>query len=299
MARGKATPPQDNTPEYLTKPRDQFANELQERIELGEALLSRDINNQTDLAQLSQDYTLWNEYNTELISRSFSKTNGQYYRDYTYTPPYIGVVSLYERRQSTFQEQLEEHRSPIISKVNRLKKLKERVPLIEELPGLKPVKKDESKQDLALKNLERIFKRFHKVALSLRNRHGQRPTILIQDEYDQQDLLRSLLKLHFDDIREEDYSPSVAGGNSRIDFVLTEEKIVIETKMTNDSLNDKNIGSQLLIDIGRYEKHPDCEVLVVFVYDRGDHIHNEIGIKNDLERRSTPTLKVKVYIEPK
>ena len=69
--------------------------------------------------------------------------------------------------------------------------------------------------------------------------------------------------------------------------------------MTNEHLKDKDIGSQLLIDIGRYRAHPDCQVLVVFIYDKGDYIRNKIGIINDLENTSSQELKVKVFIDPK
>lgn len=106
------------------------------------------------------------------------------------------------------------------------------------------------------------------------------------------------MQLHFNDVRREDFSPSNAGGNSRVDFVLKEEKIIIEVKMTNDHLGDKEVGSQLLIDIGRYKSHPACEVLVIFVYDKGENIMNKTGLIADLERNSTPSLKVQVFIEP-
>jgi REase_DpnII-MboI len=69
--------------------------------------------------------------------------------------------------------------------------------------------------------------------------------------------------------------------------------------MTNDSLKDKELGSQLLIDIGLYRSHPDCKLLAVFIYEKGDYIRNNVGLINDLERMSTPTLKVKIFINPK
>ena len=154
-------------------------------------------------------------------------------------------------------------------------------------------------QEVGLARLTILFSKFHKVAQSLRHRHADRETLLIKDEYDVQDLLRSILQIDFEDIREEDYSPSYAGGNSRVDFVLKEERIVVETKMTNDNLKDKEIGSQLLIDVGRYRSHPDCKLLVVFVYDKGDHIRNKAGLINDLEKMSTPSLKVRIFINPR
>jgi hypothetical protein len=165
-------------------------------------------------------------------------------------------------------------------------------------PDFVPIKFEQPKEDIALSVLSTLFARFHKVAQSLRQRHNDRETLIITDEYDVQDLLRSLLKLNFDDIREEDYTPSYAGSNSRVDFVLKYERIVVEVKITSDKLKDKEIGSQLLIDIGRYRSHPDCNLLAVFIYDKGDFIVNKTGLKNDLEKMSTPELEVKIFINP-
>jgi len=52
----------------------------------------------------------------------------------------------------------------------------------------------------ALMILKQLTDRFHKVALQLRVRREDRPTIDVTDEYDVQDLLHSLLHLYFDDI---------------------------------------------------------------------------------------------------
>lgn len=163
--------------------------------------------------------------------------------------------------------------------------------------GLAGGKGDKQVQD-AVGLLFTLFMRFHRVAQGLRHRHGSRDTLVVKDEYDVQDLLRGLLGLHFDDIREEEYAPSYAGANSRIDFVLKAERIVVETKMTNDGLRDKELGSQLLVDIGRYRSHPDCGTLIVFIYDKLDHVRNKAGLKRDLEKMSTPELKVRVFIAP-
>lgn len=59
---------------------------------------------------------------------------------------------------------------------------------------------------------------------------------MIEDEYDLQDLLHGLLKLHFDDVRVEDFAPERGGGRSRIDFVLKSERLVVEAKMTRPGL---------------------------------------------------------------
>lgn len=78
--------------------------------------------------------------------------------------------------------------------------------------------------------LERIFMRFYKIARQLRNRHDNRQTLSIEDEYDVQDLLHALLHLYFNDIRPEEWTPSYAGKSARVDFLLKNEKTVIEVK---------------------------------------------------------------------
>ena len=42
----------------------------------------------------------------------------------------------------------------------------------------------------------------------------------MEDEYDVQDLFHALLTIYFEDIRKEEWSPSYAGGASRMDFLL-------------------------------------------------------------------------------
>jgi hypothetical protein len=130
--------------------------------------------------------------------------------------------------------------------------------------------------------IELIIRRFHRIARQLRARHSNRTTIEIEDEYDVQDLFHALLKLYFDDIRPEEYTPSYAGSASRVDFLLKQEKTVIEIKKTRKNLGAKEIGEQLIIDSQRYQVHPDCDQIICFVYDPEGRIANPKGIENDL-----------------
>lgn len=143
--------------------------------------------------------------------------------------------------------------------------------------------------------LEKIFLNFHKMAIKLRDRHEGRNTLDIEDEYDVQDLLYAILNLFFDDVRKEEYVPSYAGKASRMDFLLKNEEIVIETKKTRNNLKDKEIGEQLIIDIARYRIHPNCKKLICFVYDPEGRIANPIGITNDLENNDKDFLKLYIY----
>lgn len=144
-----------------------------------------------------------------------------------------------------------------------------------------------------------LFLKFHHVVRQLRNRHSSRPTLDVEDEYDVQDLLQSLLKIHFNDIRPEENSPSYAGGSKRLDFLLKDEQIVIEVKKTRKDLNDRKIGEELMIDIVTYTAHQDCKQLFCFVYDPDGRINNPIGLENDLQKLSSEKLIVKVFVYPK
>lgn len=153
-------------------------------------------------------------------------------------------------------------------------------------------------QKKLLDALDQVVLKFHAVAVQLRSRHAERATLDINDEYDVQDLMHALLRLYFDDIRPEEWVPSYAGASSRTDFLLPQIDTVIETKKTRAGLNAKTVGEQLIIDIARYKKHPQCRRLVCFVYDPEGRIANPSGIESDLNSGSHG-IDVRVLILPK
>jgi hypothetical protein len=146
--------------------------------------------------------------------------------------------------------------------------------------------------------LRLLAQRFHNIARQLRNRYSQRATIDVEDEYDVQDLLHALLRLYFDDIRPEEWTPSYAGKSARMDFLIKAEKLVIETKKTRKGLDAKELGDQLIVDIQRYQAHPNCKTLFCFVYDPEGKITNPMGIEADLSKTHND-IDVIVVIEPK
>jgi hypothetical protein len=146
--------------------------------------------------------------------------------------------------------------------------------------------------------LDVIAERFHLVVRQLRQRHSNRPTLDVTDEYDVQDLFHSLLTLFYDDIRNEEWTPSYAGGSARIDFLLPEIESVVEIKKMRPSLSTKELGEQLLVDIAKYKTHPLCRTLVCFVYDPEGRVSNPRGVENDLNK-STSDINVKAIIVPK
>ncbi|MBT9517122.1 MAG: hypothetical protein IV112_10560 [Methyloversatilis discipulorum] len=145
--------------------------------------------------------------------------------------------------------------------------------------------------------LYRIGERFHLVAKQLRVRRQNRPTLDIGDEYDVQDLFHALLRIPFDDVRPEEWTPSYAGGTSRVDFLLPEIEAVVEIKKSRPSLGERELGEQLIVDIAKYKRHPDCRTLFCFVYDPDGRIANPRGIENDLNAKQDE-LTVRVLITP-
>jgi len=133
----------------------------------------------------------------------------------------------------------------------------------------------------ALNVIEKMCRRFPLAARQLLKRHNNRQTFQINDEYDVQDLLHSLLVLHFDDVRPEEWTPSYAGKSSRVDFLLKREKILVEVKMTRRNLNQVKVVEELAIDRQQYIAHPDCECLVCFVFDPENRCTNPTALEAD------------------
>lgn len=200
-----------------------------------------------------------------------------------------GVSNFYNTSSYASVEQLRAAVGTVVTRVERNKKL------FSESSG--PVSAADGTKKL-VDALEQIVLRFHAVAVQLRDRHSERPTLDLEDEYDVQDLLHALLRLHFDDVRPEEYVPSYAGSASRTDFLLPQINTIIEVKKTRQGLNAKAIGEQLIIDIARYKKHPQCQRLYCFVYDPEGRIANPVGIENDLNSDSHG-IDVRVLILPK
>jgi hypothetical protein len=134
----------------------------------------------------------------------------------------------------------------------------------------------------ALSLLERIFRNLPFAIATLGRSVRGRSGITVSDEYDLQRIVLAVLQLHFQDVREEDFNPTYAGSATRIDFVLREVRIAVETKMTRPSLTTKKLGDDLAADILRYRKHEDVGALLALVYDPDRRISNPVGFEHDL-----------------
>jgi hypothetical protein len=289
---------ENNQIDFLIIDKEDFKAKIEKRLEIGNEFLIRQISTEQEKQKVWDDFIDWDDFNEELLKNSFENPNNSYLIDYkrqdnSFMPILFGV-SEREYKKPSFQESIKNTKDEISWQVRKFQWFYNKIDLLRIKENIPKSNKRKIKFDLLLN----LLKRFHKVANALRERRENRETLIIRDEYDVQDLLFSLLQLHFEDIRKEDPTPNHSGASSRIDFVLKIEKIVIEVKISNENLKDKQLGEQLLVDIGRYKGHPDCSDLVIFIYDKSDYVRNKKGLINDLEMQSTANLKVSVIIVP-
>jgi hypothetical protein len=191
--------------------------------------------------------------------------------------------------KTTFSPETEKQLKDVISRTVEFKKEIDSV-----LSEYKPPPKIEQASQL----IEEILERFHIVVREINYRHNNRPSFEINDEYDVQDFLRGLLRLHFDDVRNEEWTPSYAGGSARMDLLLKNEQIVIEVKMFRKGISEKRIREQLIIDKAYYKGHKDCRKLYCFIYDPEGRIKNPRGFEKDLSDK-IGDFETKVLIIPR
>ncbi len=283
----KGTPPQPPTiPPKLIVPRSGARQKLEAHIEKGSNIVNRPMDSQAEVDKAKADGEKWRDYAITLLSRLFDNTSvSDKYRDETRGIGIGGGDISYTEERDIFKPRM-------AYRVGEVESVLERLDLYEENLPVATILHEGTQKDPradALEKIELITKRFHTVARQLLQRHRDhnipRDTLKITDEYDVQNLFHALLRLFFDDIRDEEWTPSYAGGASRVDFLLKQEQVLVEIKMTRQGLTrEKDVSDQLIIDSERYRVHPDCKMLVAFVYDPQEYLNNPRGIERDLTK---------------
>jgi hypothetical protein len=140
--------------------------------------------------------------------------------------------------------------------------------------------------------------RFHSVARQLRLRGEYRGTLSVEDEIDVQDLLHALLRIQFEDIGTDEWTPSYSGGAPRTTFLLNDSRLAVIVKKTRPGLNAKDLTDQLRIDAERYRSHDRCTTLLCFIYDPEGRIGNPRGLETNLTSVSD-SFAIDVLVAPK
>lgn len=143
-----------------------------------------------------------------------------------------------------------------------------------------------------------LCRRFHSIARQLRLRGEYRATLSVEDELDVQDLLHALLRIQFDDIGTEEWTPSYAEGASRTTFLLNDNRLAVLVKKTRNGLTAKDLTEQLRIDTERYRTKSRCTSLLCFIYDPEGRIGNPRALETSLTTVSD-SLNIDVLVAPK
>ena len=143
-----------------------------------------------------------------------------------------------------------------------------------------------------------LCRRFHSIARQLRLRGEYRATISVEDELDVQDLLHALLRIQFDDIGTEEWTPSYAEGASRTTFLLNDNRLAVLVKKTRNGLTAKDLTEQIRIDTERYRTKSRCTSLMCFIYDPEGRIGNPRALETSLTTVSD-SLSIDVLVAPK
>lgn len=207
----KVTPPQPPiTPPKLIVPRSEARQKLEAHIEKGHEITNRPIKSRAEMDKADADGETWREYAIRLLASLFDTTAvADEFNNHTRTIAIgLGGEIPYEKEREIF-------RPWMASRVRKLASILESLDLYDENASIASRQQGSTPKDPqadALGKIELIASRFHTVARQLRQRHSNRTTLTISDEYDVQDLFHALLRLFFDDIREEEWTPGYAGG---------------------------------------------------------------------------------------
>jgi hypothetical protein len=235
-----------------------------------------------EIAQVRRDYRAWHIHARRLLAADAVKQFGEQ-RDGGIFSFGIGQYLDDPRQLSVFQTDdrtypLGQWQYPFEDVRGRLEK--QRTLLFEAAPEVSPA-------ESVAADLAPVLRRLPELLTSLRKRRPEWPIgESIRDEHDLQVMVEALLRILFEDVRREDDVPSKAGANSRVDFVLPEAGVVVETKMTRANLTASRLGEELLVDAGRYPGHPNCSAIVAYIYDPDGRIENPRGLERDLTVRT-------------
>lgn len=172
----------------------------------------------------------------------------------------------------------------------------------EEMELVAPVDLSPRRPDDAESLIRKLIHGLHHAMYPLSHRRKGLPTLSFESEYDVQDLLHALLRPWVKEIKAEEYTPSLAGSSTRVDFLLPDHGIAIETKIIRDRGHGHKVGDELLLDLEHYRQHPECRQLWCVVYDPRHLLENPAGLVRDLQgARVAPngSIEVKVFILPR
>jgi predicted nucleotide-binding protein len=124
-SRKAKVPQSEREPTQLIVGKDFFKKALQERIQIGQEILSRQIQTRDQLEEAESNNADWNSNNSELLKQSFNNENNEYKETYDKVNFYYGMFGGKPNNAlAEFQEKLQNkitNLSQLLAKVNLLK----------------------------------------------------------------------------------------------------------------------------------------------------------------------------------
>ncbi|WP_412559698.1 TIR domain-containing protein [Winogradskyella sp. MIT101101] len=124
----------------LKKPRAVFSDELKNRIELGNKLLTRKINTTDELDELYLDFYAWEDINKELIKYAFEQPDNEHFKKYEGLHTYSGFADAFNRNINTndFQYKLNAQTKKIKGSIRFLNHLSQKLAILPSSNSIAP-----------------------------------------------------------------------------------------------------------------------------------------------------------------
>lgn len=149
-----------------------------------------------------------------------------------------------------------------------------------------------------LQLVRKVCLRLHAVARQLRLRRDYRPTLEIEDDRDLQDLLGALLKVEFDEVATEEWTPPYTGDTPRTMLLINRDQIAVVAKKTRSGLSAKELADQVMADSAHYRAQGRGSTLFCFMYDPEGRIGSPTRLETTLTSVSEHC-RVEVLVAPK
>lgn len=117
----------DQTPTELTTHKDEFNRVLDDRISKGQEIFDRQITNQEAFKSNREDFSNWNDYNSEYLKHAFNKENNEYKKGYDDAGKFS--FDFFGGQTSPAQE-LKKFKDKVKDKLDNLKKLRAKTDLL-------------------------------------------------------------------------------------------------------------------------------------------------------------------------
>lgn len=128
MAKRTVNPKINNVETKLNKSKQEFIENLEARIKLGQEIYDFPIQNSSDFEKNSIEFNSWTDYNSELLKQSFNVQYNEYKKRYDEA----GVFNFYifGGKPETAQEKVKDFKQKIFSKLSNLQLLLGKIELL-------------------------------------------------------------------------------------------------------------------------------------------------------------------------